>query len=88
MDKPLWPGWKAALVTFGFLMLVMMVVAGVYAAGSATSDPQAAGEKIGRDFGPVIFLAPIVAYIVQKVRIDSARAKAKRKAEQEQPKVA
>ena len=79
MEKPLWPGWKAALVWFVGIFVVICVVGGIYA-GVSDVEPELAGRRAGQTLAPVLFLVPGVVYIIQKSRLDSARARAGREA--------
>jgi hypothetical protein len=67
MDKQLQPAWKVALKTLLAVMVPLMVIAGVMGA-SHDGNP----ENMGQKAAPLVLLAPIVAYIIQKTRIDSS----------------
>ncbi|MFT3695145.1 MAG: hypothetical protein QM831_18555 [Kofleriaceae bacterium] len=73
MDKKRWSPLKAALVTALLVLIVGAVGAGVY--GAATdgagyhADPEKAGEKVGQALAPVLILAGVIAYFVQKSRL-------------------
>ena len=77
-EHKLWAAWKVALLWLGFAFVVLFAI-GFAVAGSGAKDPEAAGEKIGRTWGIVVVLAPIAAYIIQKMRIDHANRPAARR---------
>ncbi len=81
--KQLWAGWKVALLWLGIGLGVLGVVAGVVGAMTTTGDPEAVGEEIGTMFAVPTVAAPIIAYIVQKMRIDHANRPAARRAQRE-----
>jgi hypothetical protein len=68
------PAWKVSLLSFLFTFLVLLVISGVYAATSG-KDPNKAGEEMGEKLAIFVILAPLVGYIVQKTRLDSANKK-------------
>ena len=77
-EHKLWAGWKVALLWLGIAVVGLFVI-GVVVAASGEKDPHAAGERIGRTWGVAVFLAPIVAYIIQKMRLDHANRPGARK---------
>ncbi len=69
MAKQLWPAWKVSLLTF---FLAVGVIAALGAATMSDGvDPEKAGERAGAKYAWIAILGPVVAYIVQKVRIDN-----------------
>ena len=75
--KKRWPPAKAAAITVLIVFVVAMLVGGVLAAAGLYSDPEASGERMGRALFPVLLVAGVVAYFVQrsKIRDDEARDK-------------
>ena len=71
MKKP-WAGWFVAILAVVAAFVIVMILAAVL--GSPDGDPEKAGEQVGRRFGWILLLLPLVAYIVQKVRIDNWKA--------------
>ena len=68
MDKELKPAWKVALQVLLVIMIPVMVIGGVMG-GMHDGDP----GKVGQQAAPFAVIAPVIAYIVQKTRIDSAK---------------
>jgi uncharacterized membrane protein YfcA len=75
--KKRWPPAKAAAITALIVFAVVMLVGAVLAAAGVYADPEAAGERIGRPLLPVLIVAGLVAYFVQrdKIREDAKREK-------------
>lgn len=70
--KKLWPAWLVALVWFG----AVLIGVGIFgAAFSDNSSSYEAGQELGRKYGLLFLAVPVIAYIVQKVRIDGEIAK-------------
>jgi len=69
MKKP-WAGWFVAILALVAAFVIVMILAGV----TGGSNPEKAGEAAGRKFGWIVLLLPLVAYIIQKVRLDSWKA--------------
>ena len=71
MNKPLMSAWKTALLALLGAFAVLLVIS--FSLGQDPNlTPRESGRKFGRQFGGFVIFAPIVAYIVQKSRIDSA----------------
>ena len=68
MDQQLKPAWKVALQTLLVVMIPVMVIGGVMG-GMHDGDP----GKLGQKAAPFALIAPVIAYIIQKTRIDSAK---------------
>lgn len=67
-DNPLWPAWKVTLLSVLLCFGVIMAIAGL---GGDGESPERAGERAGQKYAWLLFTAPVVAYIVQKTRVDS-----------------
>ena len=66
--KKRWSPLKAALMTCLLVFVLAIVTAAVYA-GVEHIDPEKAGEMFGQPLLPVLVVAGIVAYAVQKSRL-------------------
>jgi VIT1/CCC1 family predicted Fe2+/Mn2+ transporter len=73
MNKPLKPAWKVALWTLLASFGIMMALVFVIAATSASGNRREVRRKIAQQSSPFLIFAPLVAYVVQKSRIDSAK---------------
>jgi hypothetical protein len=73
--KKRWPPAKAAAITALIVFGVVMLAGAVLAAVGVFADPEASGERIGRPLLPVLIVAGLVAYFVQrdKIREDEKR---------------
>ncbi len=58
----LWAAWKVALLWLGVALVAMF--GGGFLAGWS--------EELGRKYGAVLIIAPGVAYVLQKMRLDHA----------------
>ena len=65
----LWPAWKVALV-LGVTTFIGLMVIGLASGGLDSSSPYKLGESLGQRWGWIVFVVPLVGYIVQKWRID------------------
>ena len=65
MSKP-WSPLKAALMTALAILVIGLVGGGVWAAVASPPDSEASGEKLGRALAPIMVLAAIAAYFVQR----------------------
>ena len=70
--KPLWPAWKAALV-WGIAVFVLFAVGAAVFADGYRGDAFEQGQQFGQKYALIVVLTPVIAYIVQKTRIDSDR---------------
>ena len=66
--KKRWSPLKAALMTCLLVFVLAIVTAAVYA-GVENLDPEKSGEMFGQPLLPVLVVAGIVAYAVQKSRL-------------------
>jgi hypothetical protein len=66
--KKRWSPLKAALMTCLLLFVLAIVTAAVYA-GIGNIDLETSGEMFGQPLLPVLVVAGIVAYAVQKSRL-------------------
>jgi prepilin signal peptidase PulO-like enzyme (type II secretory pathway) len=66
--KQLWAPWKVVTLTVVLVFVLGLVAGGVMAAVS-NIDPEKSGEQVGRALLPVMVLAGIVAWLVQKSRL-------------------
>jgi hypothetical protein len=70
------PAWKVAGGAFLLLFTIVAVIGGVLGA-MHHGHPGQAGHEVAQVAAPIVLLVPLVAYIVQKTRIDSKNRKDK-----------
>ncbi len=64
---------RVAVITFGAVVLIGILIAGLVVAIQGTSGyetPFERGERMGQGIGPIALIAAAIAYIVQKRKLD------------------